>query len=269
MISGSKPKGFTIVETMIFLAVSGAILVSAMALISGSQNKAQFKVAMNDAQQEITKVINNVVNGYYPSTATQTCSANGNALKFSGGSLDKGTNKDCSFIGRVIQFTNGNTFKVYSVAGLRQTNDARKNEVSNMTEAKATALPSPQIIDLKNGLTVKSVKDAGTSIGAVGFFTGFGTTDPKYGLLSGSLQAEFIGIENSSIVSPSAPLDVADIIKNPASNFRTAYATKKNPSSGIVVCFQSGTTNQHGTITIGGQNKAATTTLVIEEGPCS
>lgn len=266
MISGSKPKGFTIVETMIFLAVSAALLTSALALISGSQNKSQFSVAMNDVQQEITKVINNVTNGYYPSTTTGKCVPAGGRIVFTGVTQQKGTNKDCSFIGRVVQFSSGDTFKVYSIAGMRKTTDARQQEVSNMTEALSTALPSPDVIRLKNGISVKKVTDSShtpPNIGAVGFFTGFGTTSASDGLQSGTLQSEFIGIVGSSLTT-----DASTIIEGPA--FRTDYSNplSRNPANGITICFDSGTTSQHGRIIIGGQNKKAVTTMTITDVAC-
>ena len=75
MKSGLKSRGFTIVEVLIFLAVSSALMVSAFTLISGSQNKAAFTVGINDVQQQINAVINNVSNGYYSESATsQGCS---------------------------------------------------------------------------------------------------------------------------------------------------------------------------------------------------
>ena len=114
MKSGLKSRGFTIVEVLIFLAVSSALMVSAFTLISGSQNKAAFTVGINDLQQQINTVVNNVSNGYYAESATaQGCTVDSaGALQFSS-TGSKGTSSQCIFLGRVVVFDNGEyTFTV-------------------------------------------------------------------------------------------------------------------------------------------------------------
>ena len=78
MKRGINPLGFTIVETMIFLAVSGALVVVGLSAVYGTQGRSEFRVAVNDAQQQIDKVINNVSNGYYADTSNISCSNIGN-----------------------------------------------------------------------------------------------------------------------------------------------------------------------------------------------
>ena len=77
MKCGRKPLGFTLVETMIFLAVSGALLLTAMAFITSTQSGAQFNQGANDALQQINGVIGNVTDGYYPNTKNFSCSVVG------------------------------------------------------------------------------------------------------------------------------------------------------------------------------------------------
>jgi type II secretory pathway pseudopilin PulG len=55
MKRGNIPFGFTIIETMIFLAVSGALLASSLLLVSGSQNKSQFNNAVRDLNRKLLK----------------------------------------------------------------------------------------------------------------------------------------------------------------------------------------------------------------------
>ena len=57
--------GYTIVETLIFLAVSALLFVSTIILISGRQAKAQFTNSVRDLVSDITDVANDVANGYY------------------------------------------------------------------------------------------------------------------------------------------------------------------------------------------------------------
>lgn len=265
MKSGHKASGFTIVETMIFLAVSGALLFSAIAVLSGPQNKIQFNQAVNDVQQQLTTVINNVANGYYPSPqAVSSCDPSTDPLTivYNSGPQSRGTNQDCTFIGRVALFTPGaNSFTVYSIAGARQTQGVNPREVESMSEAKATVLHNPDVVPLKNGVTLQSIinNDDSSSLGAIGFFTGFpqAVMGNNTQLQSGALRTDFIGL------SPGVTID--SLIQTPAGNFRMNYDTQKNPKSGITLCFKSGTTSQFGVITLGGQNRTASSTLTIKD----
>lgn len=272
MKSGSKPNGFTITEVMIFLAVSGALLVSAFSVISGTQAKNEFQQAINDVQSQIDSIINNVEVGYYGGPEDIVCNdSGGSLLSFSNGG-ERGTNEECTYLGKVIQFRSNptvDTMIVYSVAGATQTG-ATKKQVDSITDAKPTViLDSEQTISLKNGLTVSKIKNVSSSpqIGAFGVFTTFGSyssTSPDQ-LNSRSLQYDFIGLQGTSLLS--RPLDVVNKIES-LDNGSDFNNFKNNSKNGIAICFNSGSTNQHGVITIGGGSKTAVTTLEINGGSC-
>lgn len=89
-------KGYTIIEVMIFMVVSGGLLVSVLGSISGQQQKTRFQTGVRDFESQIQDMINDVETGYYPSNG------------------DPGTTATKIFIGKGIQFykspaTNGNT----------------------------------------------------------------------------------------------------------------------------------------------------------------
>jgi len=103
---------FTIVEVMIVLAVSGLILLSAISLVSGRQNRTEFATGINDLQQQIQQVINETSSGYYPNGEDFTCSATSGTptpVTLADGTGAQGTNAGCIFLGKVIQFGLGNT----------------------------------------------------------------------------------------------------------------------------------------------------------------
>lgn len=269
MKSGLNPKGFTIVETMIFLAVSAALLTSALALLSGSQNKTQFNQAINDVQQQINTISNNVANGYYPSIGNLDCQDNVASTTLSistGGPNERGTNVQCTFIGRVVLFNqNSDTFIVYNVAGARK-KIGTTLDVANMVDAKPTVIDGSEEINLKYGLRVGRMRViGGSNVGAVGFFTGFGKTNASGGLESSSIRSDFMGIPGTNLSTSGAALP-ALIHAGP---FRPTYQTNKNPIGGIEICFESGTTNQLGVLTIGGEGRTSSTTLRIATGACS
>jgi type II secretory pathway pseudopilin PulG len=270
MKSGLNPLGFTIIETMIFLAVSGALVVVGLSAVYGTQSQSEFRVAVNDAQQQIDKVINNVANGYYADTSKITCNNVGDTTFIDETTPSAtGTNLDCSFLGRVIWFRESPAppaFVVYSVAGIRQKGGVDKKEVVNMAEADPDVIESSkEEILLKNGLTIGKVSIGTTpQIGAVGFFTSFGSYTSSGSLGSSSSKYNFAGLSGTNINSD----NIRSMIKTPG--FRTQYDNNvpfygKNPNDGIRVCLLGGN-NQHAIITIGGQGKLATTALTINPG---
>lgn len=99
----TRESGFTIVETLIVLAVSGSLFVSAVVLISGRQGKTEFSTAINSLQQQLQQVVNETASGYYPNRGDFKCSGSGGTLSFTGVSNGQGTNGGCIFLGNAIQ----------------------------------------------------------------------------------------------------------------------------------------------------------------------
>lgn len=100
MMRLKKRAGFTIVETMMFLAVSGVIFVSVALMISGQLDKYQSKDAMNQLESSVRGVLNDVTNGYYPMIGQEfNCSG---PTGVSG--ENRGTNQNCVLAGKSIKF---------------------------------------------------------------------------------------------------------------------------------------------------------------------
>ncbi len=103
-------KGYTIVEALIFLAVSGALLISAMALISGKQERTRFANSVDDIGQRLGDIFNDVSTGFYPSADNLKCLDNNPSATASDISITidpaiaKGTNSACVFSGKLINF---------------------------------------------------------------------------------------------------------------------------------------------------------------------
>jgi type II secretory pathway pseudopilin PulG len=95
-----KIAGFTIVETMIFLAVSGVIFVSVVLLLQGQLNRYQSRDAMNQLESNVRGVLNDVSNGYYPIMPNNyTCTGAVN------NDLGRGSNTNCVFAGKSVTFS--------------------------------------------------------------------------------------------------------------------------------------------------------------------
>lgn len=267
--------GFTIVETMIVLAIMGFLFISATILVTGEQNKTEFSAAIQDVQSVIQQHISEVGSGYYANNGSFTCSVIGGNLSISknlSGKNSQGVNAGCIFMGKAMQFgvhgTNPEQMITYTVAGLQDnTGDlasAKPTVVAPTTEKPAT--PDSSTIDsLHSGLSVYKMTNGplatGVPIGAVAFLDGLGSYDGNNNqLLSGSQQVSVVPI-NSTALNESPLAGASDIGHN------LATSSVLDPSSkGVQICFASGTTNQSGLITIGGNGRQLSVQLDIKDG---
>jgi len=110
----SAPRGFTIVETMVVLAVTGALFVSVVMLVAGRQERVQFEQAVNNIKAQIETVINEAQTGY---------PGDGVNCRYAGNTPTATTpDNSCIFLGKAIQFTSSATkerFAVHTIVGKR------------------------------------------------------------------------------------------------------------------------------------------------------
>lgn len=280
----SQRDGYTIVETMIFLAVTGGLFVAAMLMISGQQAKTEFSQAVRDVQTQIQDVANDVSTGFYSNPGNIQCSSVGGFPDISASGTDtQGTNQDCVFIGRFLQFapiipppTDPEQVFTYSVIGLRKNSSG--NEVTTYAETKPTAIapstshpgfPSDAIqkSKLEAGLKAFSVRyvQAGIPYDVAGF--GFMSTLAKY--TAGSLDSGSQSVNVIAVGTPAGPGSPAQDPVAFAENIdNLGGGAVTNPDGGIIVCFNSGASNQHANITIG-VNGNVTTRVDIVAGVCT
>jgi len=266
-----RTAGFTIVETLIVLAVTGGLFVAIATTLSGRQNAAEFTHAIQNAQAYIQQAVDQVSEGFYPNAANFTCANNSGSVQITAGASSQGTNADCVFLGKVIQFgvhgTNPEAYQVYTVAGLRGPTVGASSPFQNV---------NPTVVGvggiygaysttrtLEYGLTAAWVKSGGTNIGAVGFLTEPGSLDAGSGsgYAPGAQQVDLIPLPGTSLnQTPSQA--VGDINTRLRDTALTADAPI-NPSAGVQICLASGTTNQSGLLTIGGAGRQLRVNLAI------
>lgn len=265
--------GFTIMETMIFLAVSGALFTSALLLVSGQQAKTEFYQGVRDLNSQIQDVLNDISTGYYSSPSGGfTClgGPTGPVVSTLVPINAQGTNDGCIFIGRVLAFGDNNdpaptnTLNIFNVIGNRLTGTfPNETIVTNLIEAKPKALLGPEKVRLPSGLTVgKMVYEDATDgmtykIGAFGFFSTL--TQSYNGTLAGGQNVEVRAYRNTDWFSQT-DVDVKAAIdtSTPASWI----------SNVLTICFVSAGTNQHANIIIGGKGKLATKVEIAETKTC-
>ncbi len=145
-----RSAGFTIIEVMIVLAVSGGMLSAAAVMISGQQERAQFSTSVREVENKLVDIFNDVETGYYPNNGSINCrvvsgesDANARPSLVAGPGPEQGTNQDCLFLGKAIQFYKTSStdpvsnYRSYTMIGRRQA--IGNKDVANILEAKPTA----------------------------------------------------------------------------------------------------------------------------------
>jgi type II secretory pathway pseudopilin PulG len=119
--------GFTIVEALIYLAISGALFTIAFFGTRGTQDNVAFRASINAAELKIREVFNNVDNGYFGNDGNLTCAAVAPNYKvtISNAPSLAGTNGDCVFLGKQLAFNVGTplTFQIDTMIASRQANE--------------------------------------------------------------------------------------------------------------------------------------------------
>lgn len=230
----SHTNGYTIVETMIFLAISGGLLLVALLFIGGQQRKTQFATAVRDFDSKIQSVISNVATGYYNNAGNTSCTAPGGVITV-GNTGTSGQNADCTFIGQVIVPTpvgaipSGVT--IYSTAGLR-IDPVTSKEVQSILAAKPVLIDVTKEFYVFNSGVTATMKNLTTGLpfGSLGVFTTFNQYSVTGGLLgSGSTRSDLYAI--GATAPPNSNIESA----------LTAGTYQANPSAGIQICLTDGT----------------------------
>lgn len=275
-------QGVTIIEAMIFLAVTGLLLISALAVFNGRISRTQFTNSVRELDAQLRTVTNDVASGLFPDTQGFTCTAasgNGPHIEDSG-MTEQGTNTDCIFLGKVIQFgpakggcsvgsTSGcDQINVITVVGQRHTSTDK--EVTTLAEAKPLAIApgtsdNPDNEDITNTITLpygveisrviqqSPAPPCPCDVGSVAITQSLG----KYSgtdVVSGSQSLQVIPVPNTLVGDP---------INDISADIKSSLAGGSvNP--GVVVCLVSGTSNQRAAIRIGTNKREITTDVFID-----
>ncbi|HJQ08502.1 MAG TPA: hypothetical protein VJ836_03395 [Candidatus Saccharimonadales bacterium] len=267
--------GFTVIEVMIVLAVTGMLFVAAAVMIAGRQNRTAFEQAIQDIQAQIRQTLNEVSVGYYPNTSNFQCTGAGSPT-ISAGAAAQGSNNDCVFVGKVMQFrvsdTDPEQYVTYTLAGLKRGGPGAADTAS-ISEARPVAIaPStshPAWPDnsvkktLRSGLRTErmwyNTGAADQPIGAVAF-----TTYGAAAAITPSVpQVHIIPIATTTI---NATESATTQIMNSDGDNRIA-TSPINPSRGVNICFAGTGINKSGLITIGGTgSREVSVSLSIRNG---
>lgn len=274
MRAASKSRGYTVLEVMIFLAVSGFMFLIAAVFVQGKQAQGEFKQSMNDINTKVQQVINDVSNGFYPSNNSFSCSSSSGPqpiLIITGLTAStQGSNLGCVFLGKVIQFgvnSNRTGYNIYTVAGSQYANGAQSGSPPN---SFANAVPTTidgtftggvrvnltEYNTLQWGLQASKVYVCDTSLGhcnpgltddstAIGFFGSFANQGNGGNVLSGSQTVQIAPIP------PNYPLgDPNETETQMVQDINNKLPAATANQNYFAICFK-GNSGQYGLLTIG------------------
>ncbi len=245
--------GYTIVETMIFLGVTGVLLISAMSLMAGRQATVQFSQAVTDVQSRMQEVVGQVANGYYPNNGSFSCMVSGDGAPPTFDSTTpsvQGTSNDCVYLGKALSFNNNASnsgYDVFSLAARRL--DDNDREVSSIDNAYPTPIAPIAAADGRPDMTESSNLDFGITVSRI--TTKSGTPPyPKFGtIIFLSTLPKFQGA-TGTLASGAQRVSFAGLIGSFTTDTKIEAAAKLhelksaavviNPPGGLVICLADG-----------------------------
>ncbi len=157
---GKANTGYTIVETIIFLAVSGMLLVSVGTMINGRQERTRFSQSIDNMSQNLRDVLNDVSVGYFPSNNNVRCTPNGsvppNNLSFVvDDTVEQGKNTGCVFIGKILEFPPDSTdYNIYTAVSNKDATSLSESVIEMLNRGS-----NPGVSDIKtNNINLRTSK---------------------------------------------------------------------------------------------------------------
>lgn len=257
--------GYTIIEVMIFLLISSALLGSTTIMLSGRQERIRFTNAVESFDTKFKDLLNDVSTGYYPTDQSFSCRLVGPAgsedITFPplGGPAEQGTNTGCLFLGRATQLTPGRNFDTFTIVGSQKGTD--------LTSAKAELLGAGS----NPGVVARDTFDADLEI--VRTISLIDSTE----ILGIAMISEFsqTAAVTNKVTGNAAHVTLYEILPGIPPGTFEANAGKPSPAmrsadKGVLVCLQQGGVSGNGrkaAIIIGGNGQQFSTETKIDEWP--
>jgi prepilin-type N-terminal cleavage/methylation domain-containing protein len=239
MKGGKRPLGYTIIEVMIVLAISGVMFVIAASFISGKEGSSAFTEGSNEFSSQIQQIISQVADGQYTDVNLNCIVAiPGDTLTFTDSDNDgslQGTNAACDFLGKFMHFQesgNKTLYEVFSLAGAR-TDDTLASAtpiVGNGIDL-TTQQTTPQSLDV---IDVKVTDASGTThtSNGIGFVQSQATCDAADSCVTGSQTV-------SMVYSPGLDSPAGSSMNETAA--KNAITGHLSAATAAVICLSDGT----------------------------
>lgn len=260
MLGGKNknPLGYTIVEVMIVLAVSGVMFVIAASFINGKQEKASFTSGVNEMATNIQSVLDQVTNGQY-SDIDLGCNATSTGTIIGGTTTSQGTNNTCVFLGKLMHFSVGGDptkYEVLSIAGGRLSSEGASNNLS---------AAHPVILDdlttnanVPQSLQISSMQVDGSANYTIGFFQSQGQSDGAGGAATGAQTLTLQALSSSNDANESS------------FKYSSGFVINASPAQSANICVTDG--SQNANIFVGDNSNTSALSVTVKmdgSGSCS
>ena len=250
--------GYTIIEVMIFLAITGVLFLSAVLSVGGQQSKVQFNQSMRDLEATLRTTMTDATNGLYNNAGLVNCrvNASGDAYLSTDASDQTGKNIQCIFLGKAIQLgTDGadgdQNIRTYTLIGRREiTNSGVTQDVQSVSQARprvdtSSSYQSVKTDQVRFGAHIKGCSGTAQSpvivftpsLASIDSTTG-GTATSSQSMVAYSLTTVPCGSDQNTTISA---------LQNTA-NYATPLASAASPWT---ACFESSDKKQTALFTIG------------------
>lgn len=263
--------GYTIVEVMIFLVITGVLLGSAVLVFNGRQQRTRFTQSAQQINADITTAMNEVQSGYYPNSGNFVCTGSGGVLSISKAANqdNQGKNEGCIFLGKAFRFGSPQSFSVYTILGLQRTGGVAGTEVTTLAEAKPQALArfatddadTPDNTDtyaMPGGMEATKIFDAaGNSIGGFAVVLSLGAYSDN-DVVTASQSTSLFALAGTTV----APFEAAS-----DAQYVNAIKTlsESNKTSTVTICMSDG--DRQAAIVIGDSRTNLNTEVIIDNVP--
>lgn len=280
-----RQAGYTIIEVMIFLIISAAMILLILPLFNGRIQRTQFAQSVQSLDNQIKNIANEVTTGTYPSTPSFNCNAPGNnppAISAAAGTDDQGSRSDCIFLGKIINFgvpsgactniatSNCNKVEIYTVVGKRT--DGSGNVINSMASAAPRLVVNPpttvsltESFDLEYGTRVTALRQQYGNQplnfplrSGVGLFQSFNGNYNAGKLESGSQNVSTWVIKSTSF--PASPVDAQNIYNTVAAQQSGTFQPLASDES-LWVCLNSADNKQRSMISFQGSGNSLKTVV--------
>jgi hypothetical protein len=246
----SPISGYTILEVLIFLGITGFLFITAAVAIGGNQQQVQYSQSVRDFESQVLDVINDVADGYYPDYTQGRCQETGSGINFNNGASGDGpgTSDDCVYIGKSLMFNlSGNTsnFGVATLVGLSPGIGDADLSLSTLEPTMAYKNGGNQInlttykpIQYDAQVTkIASVSNPNQQYSSLAFITNFSGAGQNSG--NGLLATNVVGIRSTSLRTNPTISNFNSDIEGLRTGSEGAYYDT-NLRDGYYICLRSG-----------------------------
>lgn len=242
--------GYTIVEVLIVLAVTGGLLMGAVISLSGRQRQTQASESVHLLDSVITGFSREVASGFYPSSTSCTAPAGGGPVVTGAGGA-AGGNTGCIFLGKIMNFRT-TEYSPMNLLG-RQFVGNTTDDVATLAQAQPVKLADAGASTYPFGLEVTKIisMTSGTEYKALAFIAELGGgSSIANNPINGSRSIQLYGVlgpVSANTSDASLPVTAGDLVAMP---------------DGARICAKTAN-DKYAEITVGSGGNQYTTNTVI------